>query len=219
LCAASAGCYPSPARAAVASAGDERQQEEAVVEFFSRLSPIDLFIVICLAGGVFAGFTQGLIRYALSGLVVVIAFVVASQLRAPLFDLLSFWHAFNQPLRELIIFVVLFVGLVIVGWFIVRAMYRRTRLPIVKQLDELGGAVLGLLFAALFIVFLLLVLDSYFTAVTDAQAADAGWLADFYGAMNRSVLVEFFRSTLIPTVGLLARPFVPHEIAELLDRR
>ena len=189
------------------------------MEFFSRLSPIYLFIVICLAGGVFAGFTQGLIRYALNGLVVIIAFVIASQLRAPLFDLLSFWEAFTPPLRELIIFLVLFAALVIGGWFIVRAMYRRTRLPIIKQLDELGGAVLGLLFAALTIVFLLLVMDSFFTAVTDAQAADAGWLADFYRAMNRSVLVEFFRSTLIPTFGLLARPFVPHEIAELLEPR
>jgi uncharacterized membrane protein required for colicin V production len=210
---ASAGCYPSPARAGVASAGDERQLEEAVVEFFSRLSPIDLFIVACLAAGVFAGFTQGLIRYALNALVVVIAFVVASQLREPLFDLLSFWNAFTPALRELIIFLVLFVGLVIGGWFIVRAMYHRTRLPIVRQLDELGGAVLGLLFAALSIVFLMLVLDSFFT-VTDA---DAGWLTDFYRAMDRSVLVEFFRDTLIPTVGLLARPFVPNEIAELLD--
>jgi uncharacterized membrane protein required for colicin V production len=213
LCAASTGCYPSPARAGVASAGDERQLEEAVVEFFSRLSPIDLFIVVCLAAGVFAGFTQGLIRYALNALVVVIAFVVASQLREPLFDLLKFWNAFTPALRELIIFLVLFVGLVIGGWFIVRAMYRRTRLPIVRQLDELGGAVLGLIFAALSIVFLMLVLDSFFT-VTDA---DAGWLTDFYRAMDRSVLVEFFRTTLIPTVGMLARPFVPSDIAKLLD--
>jgi uncharacterized membrane protein required for colicin V production len=217
LCAASAGCYPSPARAGVASAGDERQLEEAVVEFFSRLSPIDLFIVACLAAGAFAGFTQGLIRYALNALVVIIAFVVASQLREPLFDLLKFWAAFTPAVRELIIFLVLFVGLVIGGWFIVRAMYRRTRLPIIRQLDELGGAVLGLLFAALSIVFLMVVLDSFFTAVPDTEAASAGWLADFYRAMDRSVLVEFFRNTLIPTVGLLARPFVPNEIAKLLD--
>jgi uncharacterized membrane protein required for colicin V production len=217
LCATSAGCYPSPARADVASAGVERQLEEAVVEFFSRLSPIDLFIVACLAAGVFAGFTQGLIRYALNALVVVIAFVVASQLRGPLFDLLKFWAAFTPALRELIIFLVLFVGLVVGGWFVVRAMYRRTRLPIVRQLDELGGAVLGLLFAALSIVFLMLVMDSFFKVALDADVANAGWLADFYQAMDRSVLVDVFRTTLIPTFGLLARPFVPNEIAELLE--
>jgi uncharacterized membrane protein required for colicin V production len=219
LCRVLRGCYPSPARAGAASAGQEAQQEEAVVEFFSRLSPIDLFIVACLAGGVFAGFTQGLIRYALNALVVVIAFIIASQLRGPMFELLSFWNAFTPDGRELLIFLVLFVGLVVAGWFIVRTFYRRTRLPIIKQLDELGGAVVGLLFAALSITFLLLVLDSFFLNVSDADASNAGFLNGFYQAMDRSVLVEFFRSTLIPTFGLLARPFVPSEIAQLLEPR
>jgi hypothetical protein len=74
-----------------------------------------------------------------------------------------------------------------------------------------------MLFAALSIVFLMVVLDSFFTAALDAEVANAGWLADFYQAMDRSVLVEFFRTTLIPTFGLLARPFVPNEIADLLE--
>jgi uncharacterized membrane protein required for colicin V production len=189
------------------------------VEFFSQLSPIDLFIIICLAAGVFAGFTQGLIRYALNSLVVVIAFVIASQLRDPLFDLLSFWNAFTPDLRRLLIFLVLFIVLVVAGWFIVRAFYRQTRLPVVKQVDEMGGAVVGLLFAALSIVFLLLVMDSFFTVASDQDAAAAGWLHGFYQAMDSSVLVEFFRSTLIPTFGFLAKPFVPSDVAKLLERR
>jgi uncharacterized membrane protein required for colicin V production len=190
------------------------------VEFFSQLSPIDLFIVACLAGGVFAGFTQGLIRYALNAVVVVVAFVIASQLRDPIYDLLSFWNAFTDDTRRLVIFLVLFVGLVVGGWFIVRAFYRRTRLPIIKQLDELGGAVLGLLFAALSIVFLLLVLDSFYrSGIGDAEAASTGFLEGFYKAMDASVLVEFFRSTLIPTFGFLAKPFVPSDIAKLLEPR
>ena len=36
------------------------------MDFLQSLKPIDLFIVLILAGGVFAGFTQGLIRYALN---------------------------------------------------------------------------------------------------------------------------------------------------------
>jgi len=187
------------------------------VEFLSKLSPIDLFIVACLAGGVFAGFTQGLIRQVLNALVVVVAFVIASQLRDPMYNLLSFWNAFTDDLRLLIIFLVLFIGLVIGGWFIVRAFYRRTRLPIVKQLDELGGAVVGLLFAALLIVFLLLVMDSFFTGASDADVTSSGWLGGLYRALNGSVLVDFFRSILIPTVGFVARPFVPSEIARLLE--
>lgn len=189
------------------------------MEFFSQLSPIDLFIVASLAAGVFAGFTQGMIRYALNAVVVVVAFVIASQLKGPIFELLSAWEAFTPELREQIIFLFLFVGLVVGGWFLVRAFYKRTRLPIAKQLDELGGAVLGLLFAALSIVFLLLVMDNFFLNVSEGEAASAGPLKGFYDAMDGSVLVEFFRDVLIPTAGFLARPFVPSEIAQLLDRR
>ena len=187
------------------------------MEFLSRLSPIDLFIVAALAAGVFAGFTQGLIRYALNAVVVVVAFVIAAQLRDPLYDLLSFWNAFTEDLRRQIIFLVLFISLVVGGWFVVRAFYRRTRLPIVKQLDELGGAVLGLLFAALSITFLLIVMDSFFTTASDAAVAGAGWLGSLYKALDSSILVEFFRSTLIPTFGAVARPLVPSENAELLE--
>ncbi len=186
------------------------------MEVLTKLTPIDLFIVLSLAGGVFAGFTGGMIRYALNGIVVVLAFIIASQLRAPLFDLLSFWDAFTPPLREQILFLVLFVGLVIGGFFLVRLFYRRTRLPIVRQLDELGGAVLGLLFAALSIVFTLIVMDSFFTTASDAAVAGAGPLKWLYETMNASILVQFFRDTLIPTFGALARPFVPSDIATLL---
>lgn len=187
------------------------------MEFFTRLSPIDLFIVAVLAAGVFAGFTQGLIRYALNAVVVVVAFVVAAQLKGPLYDVLGFWEAFNPALREQIIFLVLFVGLVIGGWFIVRTFYSRTRLPIVRQLDELGGAVLGLLFAALTIVFLLVVMDSFFQTASDTEVASSGFLEGFYETMNASVLVEFFRDTLIPTFGFVARPFVPGDIGQYLE--
>ena len=186
------------------------------MEILQRLGPIDLFIVASLAAGVFAGFTQGMIRYALSALVVILAFIIASQLRGPLDELLGFWDAFTPELREQIVFLVLFVGLTIAGWFIVRVFWRGTRLPIAKQLDELGGAVLGLLFAALSIVMTLVVMDTFFQTASDSAIAGAGPLRGFYEAMDSSVLVDFFRSTLIPTFGQLARPFVPDEIAEFL---
>ena len=108
------------------------------MEVFVQLSWIDLVIIGILAGGVFAGFTQGMIRYVLNALAVVVAFILAAQLKGPLIDLLGFWTAFTPEGRELLVFVLLFFGLVIGAWFIIRAVYRRTRLPIIRQLDELG---------------------------------------------------------------------------------
>jgi uncharacterized membrane protein required for colicin V production len=190
---------------------------EGLADVLAEFSWIDLVIIILLAVGVFIGFTQGLIRYVLSGLVVLVAFVIASQLKGPISDSLSMWTAFTPDVRELVIFLFLFLGLVIGGWFIVRAFYRRTRLPIAKQLDELGGAVFGLVFVALLITFHLVVMDSLFDDPTrQANIAGAGFLQGWYDAFNSSLIVGFFRDTLIPTAGFLARPFVPREIALLL---
>jgi membrane protein required for colicin V production len=186
------------------------------VEILSELNWIDLFIVLILALGAFAGFTQGLIRYALSWVAVLVAFIVAAQLKGRVNNALSFWDAFTPDVREFWIFIALFVGLVIAGWFIVRAFYRTTRLPIVKQLDEIGGAVLGLLFAATFIVFQLVVFDSLFRPFVALPVNEVGGLKGYYDAMNSSLLVGFFRDTIIPTAGFLARPFVPNDIATIL---
>ncbi len=188
------------------------------MEFLTKLGPIDLVIVASLALGVFAGFTQGFVRYLLNIVAVIVAFIVAAQLRDPVFQVLGFWEAFTPELRREIVFLVLFIGLAVGGWFLVRILSKGTRLPIAKQLDELGGAVLGLLFAALSIVLTLVVMDSFFKSAPDAAVNSAGPLASIYQAFNGSVLVDFFRSTLIPTLGQVARFFVPSGIAEFLSK-
>jgi uncharacterized membrane protein required for colicin V production len=182
------------------------------LDVLGQLSWFDLVIILALIGGVFAGFTQGMIRYVLNALAVILAFVLASQLKGPIFELLRFWQAFTPAGRELLIFVILFVGFVIAGWFVIRALYRRTRLPIARQLDEIGGAVFGLIFAALVLTFQLVVFDSFFMAGNQT----GGWVASYYDALNDSLIVGFLRETVIPTAGFLARPFVPEEIASLL---
>ena len=182
------------------------------MEVLSQLGWVDLVIILVLAVGVFAGFTQGMIRYALNVVAVVVAFILAAQLKGPIHDLLGFWTAFTFEGRELLIFVLLFFGFVIAGWFTIRALYHRTRLPIVKQADELGGAILGLVFVVLLISLHLVVYDTYFRG----SGETGGWVASYYGALNDSLLVEFFRESVIPAVGFVARPFVPDEVARFL---
>jgi uncharacterized membrane protein required for colicin V production len=187
------------------------------MEFVQKLGPIDLFIVAALAVGVFAGFMQGMVRYALNIVVVIVAFIIAGLLRDPFDSILTGWNVFDPDLRLQLVFLILFIGLTIGGWFIVRVFWKGTRLPIAKQLDELGGAVLGFVFAALSIVMTLVVMDTFFQTAPDAAIDTAGPLKGFYEAMDSSVLVDFFRATLIPTLGQAARPFVPADIAEFLN--
>ena len=87
----------------------------------------------------------------LNSLALLVAFIVAAQLKGPLIDLLGFWTAFTPEGRELIVFMILFIGLTVAAWFVIFRAYRRSRLPIPKQLDEIGGAILGLVYVGLFI--------------------------------------------------------------------
>lgn len=183
------------------------------MELIAELSWVDLVIIGVLAAGVFAGFTQGMIRYVLNCVAVIVAFVLASQLKGPILDILGFWEAFTPEGRELLIYMLLFVAFVVAGWFAIRALYARTRLPIPRQLDEIGGAIFGLIYVALIISFQLVVLDSFFTEGNEL----AGFVPSYYDALNASLIIEFLRETVIPTAGFLARPFVPDEIADLLQ--
>lgn len=182
------------------------------MEVLTRLSWVDLVLIGILAGGVFAGFTQGLMRYILNSVAVLVAFVLASQLKGPLVELLSFWEAFSPEGRQLLIFNILFFAFVIGGFFLIRQLYKRTRLPIVRQLDEIGGAIFGLLFTVLVISFGLVVLDSFF----EAGGQTGGWVRTVYDALNGSVIIEFFRATVIPIAGFLVRPFIPAEVTEVI---
>ncbi len=194
-----------------------------MLDFIQSLNYIDFALIVVLATGAFFGFQQGLIRYVLSWVSLVVAFILAAQLKGPVTDALSvFWTAFDPVVREFWVFIFLFLGLSVGGWFIVRMFYRTTRLPIVKELDEVGGALIGITFAATFIVLFLVVFDSLFKGAATLPggpglpAGQTDWLKGFYKEMNDSVLLGVFNRTVIPIAGTLARPFVPTEIAQFL---
>ena len=161
-------------------------------------------IIVRPRGGVFAGFTQGMIRYVLNSLAVIVAFVLAAQLKGPILDLLGFWEAFTPEGRELLIFVLLFFGFVVAAFFVIRAVYHRTRLPIATARRDRRRDLRPDLRR-----------DGHQLPAPGARQLlhrgrrGPGWVASYYDALNGSVIVGFFRDTIIPTAGFLARPFVP----------
>jgi uncharacterized membrane protein required for colicin V production len=187
------------------------------VDFLAQLNWIDLVIIIVLVGAVFAGWVQGFARYLATAIGALVAFVIASQLKGPLTDALStFWTAFEPVTREFVVYLFLYIGLNVLFWFIARAFFLRTHLSIAKAADEVGGAVCGLLYAVVTIVFLLVVLDTFYDPPIGVATASAGFIDGFYEAMNTSLLTGNFRDVVIPTFGYVARPFVPPEIARYL---
>jgi hypothetical protein len=64
---------------------------------------------------------------------------------------------------------------------------------------------------------LLVVMDSFFLTAGDGDVAEVGLIEGLYNALDSSALVGVFRDTLIPTFGVVLRPFVPEEIARFLE--
>jgi uncharacterized membrane protein required for colicin V production len=187
------------------------------VELIAAFTVTDLVVLITLAGGVLMGFTQGTLRYVLSSVAVLVAFAVASLLKGPIADALeTVWRASTPEQQELWIYVVLLIIGIIGGWFLVRTFYRQTRLPIYRQLDEIGGAVLGVLFVVLIYSVTLVTLDTYFLHADQAVVDASPLFGPLYQFLNDSVLVTWFRDYVIPVVGFVLRPFVPDDIDPFL---
>ena len=188
------------------------------MDALSHVTWFDVVVILLLAIGALLGWTQGFMRYVACSAAVLVAFVIAAQLKHSTTELLGAWTAFTPMVRELFIFLTLFVLLVIGLWFAVRAVAGSLRLPVARIADELGGALLGMFFMALCIVFLLVALDSYYTrppepGVTGStELAEARFLRTAYESVNESGLVGFLRQALVPTVGLVVRPFVPDDV-------
>ena len=187
------------------------------MELIAAFTVTDLVVLITLAGGVLMGFTQGTLRYILSSVAVLVAFAVASLLKGPIADALAtVWRASTPEQQELWIYVVLLIIGIIGGWFLVRTFYRQTRLPIYRQLDEIGGAVLGVLFVVLVYSVTLVTLDTYFLHADQAVVDASPVFGPLYQFLNDSVLVTWFRDYVIPIAGFVLRPFVPDDIDPFL---
>ena len=187
------------------------------MEVITAFTVTDLVVLVTLAGGVLVGFTQGSLRYILGSVAVLGAFIVASLLKGPIADALgTVWRASTPEQQELWIYVVLLIIGLVGGWLLVRIFFRQTRLPIYRLLDEIGGAVLGVLFVVLVYSVTLITLDTYFRQADQAVIDASPVLGPLYQFLNDSVLVGWFRDYVIPIVGFVMRPFVPDEIDQFL---
>jgi uncharacterized membrane protein required for colicin V production len=187
------------------------------VETIAQFTVADLVVLVTLAGGVFFGFQQGLLRYILNCVVVLVAFVLASQLKGPIADSLGqVWTMTIPEQQELWIYLVLLAIGIIGGFILVRQFYRHTRLPIWRQLDEILGAVIGVLFVALVYSFTLVALDTFFQPIGEEGMEVATILGPIYDFLNDSVILGWFREWLIPIAGFVVRPFVPDDVEPFL---
>jgi len=173
----------------------------------SWLNPFDILIAFALIGGVIWGFTRGLVRMALSLLVLYLAVVLAMSFYVKVGEWIVYLSggSLAQAAAELTAFLFILILTTTVVNFALSRAFKETELPAIRQIDQLGGLVLGFVLAATWIGLALVGLD--FIMNTSGVGSDA-FRANVLGYMRNSLLVPIF-SDLWPIMLATLRPWMP----------
>ncbi|MCY4638764.1 MAG: CvpA family protein [Chloroflexi bacterium] len=162
------------------------------------LNWLDLAIIVILAALTWRAFAVGLIREVVMLAAVVLGAVLAGQVYRELAADAEIVLE-DQRTRELVAFVAIFAGVVVLGQFVALFLRRAASLLLLGPFDRAGGAAFGLLKGVLIVEVLLVAVTAFPAAAGLAAAADASTLAPFF-------LEVFF----------VAEPLLPPEVTDLL---
>lgn len=171
----------------------------------SWLNPFDVLIVLALLAGVVFGFVRGLVRMLLSLLVLYLAAVAAMTLYTPLGNWLrtvaSLPLSLSQSLSFLFILVLISAAINVA----LRRTYKHTELPGVRQIDQLGGMIVGFFVSVVWIGLSILIIAYFLRASAGNEAPIQQIVIGFF---RRSALIPVFYR-ILPVILVTLRPWMP----------
>ncbi len=172
-----------------------------VVGGIRNLDLFDLLVAFFVFGFFVAGFIQGTVRRLIGLGILVVAILLAINLRDPFGSWLGgYWVQLPKAYSTMMAFGASFIVLYLAGSILVQVFYRRTTLFKRSTLaDEVIGGLLGILQAVLLVGILITILDSFYRIPgVQPSSNELGILHDIYRAYDPSQTAIIFRDTLIP---------------------
>ena len=169
------------------------------------LNPFDVLIVFAVVGGAALGFIRGLMRMALSLLVLYIAAVLAMTFYERVGRYLTYMFGLPEAISQALAFLLILILTTSLLTFILRRTYRDTALPGLRQVDQLGGMVIGFFLAVLWIGFAILALAFVLASPAMGETSLHLSLVNFFVTSN---LIPVFYA-LLPIVLATLRPWMP----------
>ena len=183
--------------------------------FLSGVNTVDLLLVLYFMSFFILGFAQGTIRRLLGLGSILFSFLLAANLAPPLGEFLGTnWTQFPRAYSYMVGFLTVFVALSIAFALVIQGFYQPQ--PLFKKArfaDEIIGALLGLVQAAVILGAFIIILDSFFRIpglATDPQ--ELPFLRTIWEALDPTKFAELFRETLIPALIALTGLFIPETI-------
>lgn len=171
----------------------------------SWLNPYDFLIALALVGGVALGFVRGLVRMALSLVVLYVAAALAMVFHSSLGGLINKMSGLPLAVAQGLAFLLILAFVAILLNFLLRRTYRETELPGLRQVDQLGGMVIGFVLTVIWIGLCLLVLAFMLsTPVTTDDSFRQSMVAYFQSSNLIPIFYKF-----LPIALATLRPWMP----------
>jgi uncharacterized membrane protein required for colicin V production len=169
------------------------------------LNPWDVLIAFALVGGAALGFVRGLVRMVLNLVALYVAVVLAMTFYAGGGSWIGTMSGLPPSISEALTFLFILFLAAAVLTFVLNRTYQDTELPGVKQIDQLGGMVVGFFVTSIWVGLVLL-------AITFFLRAETFWGEDLLQAMiayyRASNLIPVFYS-FMPIALATLRPWMP----------
>jgi uncharacterized membrane protein required for colicin V production len=171
----------------------------------SWLNPYDFLIALALAGGVALGFVRGLVRMVLSLVVLYVAAALAMVFYPKVGTWVHQMSGLPLAVSQGLAFLLLLAVVAILLNFLLHRTYRDTELPGIRQVDQLGGMVVGFFLTVVWIGLSLLVLS--FMLSTPISGNDAFHLSMVSYFQTSNLIPIFYK--FLPIALATLRPWMP----------
>jgi uncharacterized membrane protein required for colicin V production len=186
------------------------------------IKPIDLFVLLALAGMFVIGYLQGVPRRLFGIAAMIFSILVALQLRSPFGAYLaSEWTTITPAYSYMVAFGAIFVATAAALSIGIELTYQSA--PLIKRwpvADEIVGGILGVVEGFVILVATFLTLDPYFSAATTPGNGEFGPLRFLATALDGSLTAGIVRDWFVPWFifgfGLLVPDDIKKAFASIL---
>ena len=182
-----------------------------------RSAPVvDLAILVGLGLFFFMGVMQGAIRRLLGIGSMMVAFLVAGNLRGPAGNFLADnWTQFDRDYNKMLAFAIIFVVVAVAASITTQGFYKRTDLSAQHPImDDIVGGMLGLLQGVLLLLFIVIILDSY--PLPAARVGDLTYFRDAQDMiLNQSHIAFWLKDHIAPGFLHLLSFLLPGDLVSL----
>jgi uncharacterized membrane protein required for colicin V production len=186
-----------------------------VEHLLASLNGFDVLVIIGGFVGFIIGYIQGVLRRLLGIAVILLSFIVAAQVRAPLGDFLAAnWTQWPSEYSAMIGFGFVFLVAAVGSSVLVQVAFHSVPIwPRHPSLEALLGAILGVVEVLIVIGIIFMVMDPYYTnTAIPPSTNELPFLRGFHDSMGVSASALVYRGTLIPAFLAIAGGLVPDAV-------